>query len=68
MRRMLMAVLLCGVVSSAFGAASLRVATFRCNVTPDLGEPLIWVTPAAEVIAPLWAKGDVTVGKYNNSH
>ena len=59
MRRMLIAVLLCGVVSTALGATNLRVATFRCNVTPDLGEPLIWVTPAAEVIDPLWAKGVV---------
>jgi hypothetical protein len=37
--------------------APLRVAVFRCDVTPDLGEPLIWTTPAARIADPLWAKG-----------
>ncbi len=36
---------------------SLRVAPFRCDVTPELGQPLIWTTPAARVSDPLWAKG-----------
>lgn len=38
-------------------ARRLRLATFRADVTPTLGEPLIWVTPAREVMDPLWAKG-----------
>lgn len=37
----------------------VRAAAFRALVTPDLGEPLIWVDPAREVIDPLWAKGIV---------
>jgi len=40
-------------------AAQLRVAAFRADATPALGEPLIWVTPAARVADPLWAKGVV---------
>ncbi len=40
-------------------AAQLRVAPFRADATPPLGEPLIWVTPAARVADPLWAKGVV---------
>jgi len=35
----------------------LRVATFRADVTPAPGEPLIWVTPTVKVEDPLWAKG-----------
>lgn len=34
-----------------------RVATFRADVTPAMGEPLIWVTPTVKVEDPLWAKG-----------
>ncbi|HYK89151.1 MAG TPA: hypothetical protein VE398_10295 [Acidobacteriota bacterium] len=44
---------------AVFGASQLRLATFRCEVTPALGEPLIWVTPATKVEGPLWAKGVV---------
>jgi hypothetical protein len=44
--------------AGAFGA-DLRIATFRADATPDPGEPLIWVTPAAKVEDPLWAKGVV---------
>lgn len=40
-------------------AAQLRVAAFRADATPALGEPLIWVTPAERVADPLWAKGVV---------
>lgn len=40
-------------------AAQLRVAAFRADATPVLGEPLIWVTPAERVADPLWAKGVV---------
>ena len=52
-----------GLVAAAFAAAAyagdLRIATFRADATPDLGEPLIWVTPATKVDDPLWAKGVV---------
>jgi len=37
----------------------LRVATFRCDVTPRLGEPLIWTTPAIKIEDRQWAKGIV---------
>jgi hypothetical protein len=37
----------------------LRVATFRCDVTPPPGEPLIWTTPLVKTEDPLWAKGIV---------
>lgn len=40
-------------------AAQLRVAAFRADASPALGEPLIWVTPAARIADPLWAKGVV---------
>lgn len=40
-------------------AAPLRVATFRCEVTPPPGEPLIWDVPLTRVESPLWAKGIV---------
>jgi len=39
--------------------ASPRVGTFRADVTPPPGEPLIWVTPVVQVEDPLWAKGIV---------
>lgn len=38
-------------------APHLRVTAFRADVTPALGEPLIWVRPAVKVEDPLWAKG-----------
>ena len=40
-------------------AANWKVAAFRADVTPNLGEPLIWVTPAVQTDDPLWAKGVV---------
>ena len=43
-------------------AGTLRVATFRSEVTPAMGEPLIWVDPTREVLDPLWAKGVVIDG------
>ncbi len=52
-------ILLGGCVAVVPGASRLRVAHFRADVTPDLGEPLIWVTPAEKVEDPLWAKGAV---------
>ena len=38
---------------------SPRVGTFRADVTPPPGEPLIWITPVVKVEDPLWAKGIV---------
>ena len=52
-----MAALVCAAVPLA--AAGLRVGTFRADATPDAGEPLIWVTPAKQVLDPLLAKGVV---------
>jgi len=48
-------------------SADLRIATFRADATPDLGEPLIWVTPATKVVDPLWAKG-VVIDDGNNKY
>ncbi len=52
-----------GLVAAALAAAAFgadpRIATFRSDATPALGEPLIWVTPATGVDDPLWAKGVV---------
>ena len=35
------------------------MATFRADVTPAPGSPLIWTTPVVKVEDPLWAKGVV---------
>ena len=49
-----------GSIGAAEEAPVLRVATFRCDVTPPAGgHPLIWVTPVATVETPLLAKGIV---------
>lgn len=40
-------------------AAPLRVAAFRCDVTPWVGEPLVWTARLVKVEAPLLAKGVV---------
>jgi hypothetical protein len=40
-------------------AAPLRVATFRCDVTPGLGEPMVWANKLTRVEDPLLAKGIV---------
>ncbi|QOY87506.1 hypothetical protein [Paludibaculum fermentans] len=37
----------------------LRVGTFKADVTPPLGQPLIWVMPATKIEDPLLAKGVV---------
>ena len=47
------------VPASGLHAAPLRVATFRCDITPPAGEPLVWATPLIKVDDPLWAKGVV---------
>ncbi|MFB3825550.1 MAG: hypothetical protein ACE15B_02230 [Bryobacteraceae bacterium] len=49
-------------LAAAAPAAELRVAVFRADATPDPGEPLIWITPAAKVEDPLWAKGVIIEG------
>lgn len=35
----------------------LRAATFRCDVTPPAGQPVIWNVPVTKVLDRLWAKG-----------
>lgn len=44
-------------------AADLRVAPFQADATPDMGEPLIWVTPTTKVLDPLYAKGVIVEAK-----
>ena len=49
-----------GFMTAVLAAAPPRrlgLATFRADVTPATGEPLIWVTPTSKVEDPLWAKG-----------
>lgn len=49
-----------GASALAGGAAPpLRVAAFRCDATPDMGEPNIWVQPVTSVMDPLFVKGIV---------
>ncbi len=57
--RHFLSILIISCATSLLAASPPRVATFRADVTPDLGEPLIWVTPATSVESPLWAKGIV---------
>ena len=38
-------------------APGLRVASFHCDITPPLGQPMVWATPLVKVEAPLQAKG-----------
>lgn len=46
--------------SLAADSPQLRVATFRCDVTPPIGgHPLIWLDQIESVEDPLWAKGIV---------
>ena len=62
LRVLLVALAWCWAGSGVCGAegGGLRVATFRCDVTPPLGgHPIIWVTPLATVEDPLLAKGIV---------
>ncbi len=49
---------------AAYEATRLRVATFRCDVTPEIGAPLCngLVPPASEIITPLEARGVVISG------
>lgn len=48
-----------GSLASHAAASPLRVATFRCDVTPPLGEPMVWATKLVKVEEPLLAKGIV---------
>ena len=50
----------CGAMQPAV-AAGPRVASFRVDVTPPLGSPLVggWVQPLVAIDDPLWAKGIV---------
>ena len=43
----------------ADGADGLRVATFRCDITPPLGQPMFGCDPLRKVEEPLLAKGIV---------
>jgi len=53
-------ILSCAVIAPDAANAELRVATFRCDVTPPVGgHPLIWITPVETVEDPLLAKGVV---------
>jgi hypothetical protein len=42
----------------------LIISPFRCDVTPPLGHPLCggWITPALEIVDPLWANGLLLAG------
>ncbi len=44
---------------SAAPRSGPRVATFKVDATPWMGEPLIWVAPTAKILDPLLAKGVV---------
>src|SRR5689334_7102501 len=49
-------------IFSAFSATNTplpRVATFHCDITPPLGEPMVWATKLTKVEQPLLAKGIV---------
>ena len=52
-------ILLLALTSLSAGANPLRVATFRCDVTPGPGEPLVWATRLTKIEEPLLAKGIV---------
>src|ERR1700730_17058724 len=52
--------LLFGCISIAFAGESLRIATFKVDVTPPLGSPLCCaagVKPAGKIVDPLSARG-----------
>lgn len=54
------AVLLCpGRPTTAAGPAGLRLAAFRADVTPPIGEPNAGNVASKEIMDPLWAKGIV---------
>ena len=54
------AICLCGAPTVwAEAARGLRVATFRCDITPPLGQPMFKCDPLHNVEQPLLAKGIV---------
>ncbi len=53
------ALLAAGGFNSSASSPALRVAAFRCDVTPPPGEPLVWTTKLVKVDEPLLAKGIV---------
>jgi hypothetical protein len=44
---------------------TLKISTFRCDVTPPLGHPLCggWITPASEIVDRQWANGLILQGE-----
>ena len=56
---MLLACLSEPTLSGKAPAPTLRVATFRCDVTPPPGDILLWTVPLTKVEEPLLAKGIV---------
>ena len=48
-----------GFLAGAEPAAGLRLAAFRADVTPPIGQPNAGNTASKEVLDPLWAKGIV---------
>ena len=59
-RQALLSILLLGCCAALpLWAAPLRVATFRCNITPPLGQPLVSCDRLRQVEQPLLAKGIV---------
>lgn len=53
------ALCVCGPPAYAATPQQLRVAAFRCEITPRQGEPLIWDVPLTKVESALRAKGAV---------
>ncbi|MGC4054024.1 MAG: hypothetical protein QM757_33485 [Paludibaculum sp.] len=50
---------ICLLAAASMAWGQLRVGTFRSDVTPPMGQPLIWVMPTAKIEDPLLAKGIV---------
>lgn len=53
--------MIAGLMGACANGASkgLRAGVFQSDATPEMGEPLIWVTPTSKVLDPLLAKGVV---------
>ena len=56
---MAVGLLLASAAAAADPTPGLRIATFRCDVTPPVGQPLFSGDPLGKVEAPLLAKGVV---------
>lgn len=46
-------------LATSAAAEGLRIAPFRCDVTPPFGEPMVWDVPLQRIETPLLAKGVV---------